>query len=202
MQSVGKLDLVECRGRGNGVPHDTPRGKPNTRKPKGETYCNITRRYTCGGMGDHIAAPITRIILNSCPLAFFFVLGFPLGAPFSDHAGNYLLSRSGVRSGVSAACRTTTAGTCRPRLPRVEDYHPTSRKSASLGKTCRVCAIPLRLVCPKARRLSGYPRICPLPLAALGGKFSVVPFSDHAAEKQHTVGRRQACNIRAFAARG
>lgn len=103
MQSVKKLLSVECRGRGGGVPHDTPRGKPNTRKPKGETYFpygDITRCYTCGGMGDHIAAPITRIMSNSCPLTFFFVLGFPLGVPFSDHVGNYLLSRSGVRSDI------------------------------------------------------------------------------------------------------
>lgn len=50
-----------------------------------------------------------------------------------------------------------------------------------------------------AFRLSSHFILC--PWAPLVGKFSAVPFSDHAAEKQQTVGRRQACNIRAFAAR-
>jgi hypothetical protein len=74
MQGAKKLPSVECRGRENGVPHDTPRGKPNTRKPKGETHFpegDITRRYTCAAWVT-MSRPYNTHYVKWLPFGFLF----------------------------------------------------------------------------------------------------------------------------------
>lgn len=152
------------------MPHDTPRESRTQESQRAKPIFpdgDITRCYTCAAWVT-MSRPYNSHYVKWLPFGFLFCARLSLGVPFSDHAGNYLLSRSGVRSGATCGVPHDNRRNLPSMEPRAEDYHPTSRKPASLGKTCRVCAVPLRHVVPIACWLFGYPRILSSALGSFG----------------------------------
>jgi hypothetical protein len=138
---------------------------------------------------------------NGCPLAFFFVLGFPLGVPFSDHAGSNSLSRSDVRSGINlrrAARQPPEPAAHGAKGRGIPPHKPKACKPwKDLPSVCGTFAAG-RSNGLQAFRLSSHFVLCPWLLWSASSRQCRLATTP---QKLLTVGRRQACNIRAFAAR-